>query len=230
MKKYNNKIKLLAKQLRNQGKSYSELTKILKVPRSTLHQWLFDPKFSQFYSKEGKFIHLKNIQKLGANAVKLGRETRLKQIKDKVEEEILKYETENQYNLKIFLSLLYWAEGSKTRGQVVFTNTDPKMALLFITLLRKCFDIDEKKLRIRLHLHYYHDVKKIKKYWSDLLKVNENQFNNIYLKARSKSKKFRKNFAGICFIKYYSEALREEILQRAYLFANKINNFSVPVA
>ena len=51
---------------------------------------------------------------------------------------------------KAFLSLLYWAEGQKLpeRGSPVkFANTDPRMILLFVTLLKQCYSIDLKKIK-----------------------------------------------------------------------------------
>ena len=97
---------------------------------------------------------------------------------------------------------------------------------LFITLFRNCYHIKEKKLRVRLHLHHYHDIKRTQKFWSELLNIPIKQFGKIYIKKRSKTKKFRENFAGICFIRYHNENLRFEILEKAYSVADKL----VPVA
>ncbi|MDP3758171.1 MAG: hypothetical protein Q8Q86_00475, partial [Candidatus Daviesbacteria bacterium] len=83
-------------------------------------------------------------------------------------------------------------------------------------LLRKCYKIDEEKLRIRLHLHYYHRIKTAKKFWSDLLKIPLDKFGKIYIKKRSKRKRFRKNFMGICFINYLDSNVRKEVLEIGY--------------
>ena len=115
------------------------------------------------------------------------------------------------------LSILYWAEGTKyDKGGVVFTNTDPRLAYLFLDLLRKTCDIDESRLRVRLHLHYYHKKGETVKFWSDLLKVPVDQFHGTYVKKRSANKRFRKNFIVICFIKYGDTQTRRKILSYAY--------------
>ena len=119
--------------------------------------------------------------------------------------------------------MLYWSEGSKGKGGISFVNTDPKLALLFLTLFRKCYLIDEDKLRARLYLHYYHKIKETRLFWSSLLNISESKFGKIHIKPRSKTKKFRQNFMGICSIRYYSEDLKNEILERAYFLADLIN-------
>ncbi len=140
--------------------------------------------------------------------------------------------SKNRTISRILLSLLYWAEGTKTRGVVRFANTDPELALLFVTLLRRSFDLDEKKFRIALHLHWYHKERDAKRYWSKLLKIPENQFNKSYRKKRSKEKRSRKNVGGICFVRYNSVYLKEQIMQYAYACADifRDNNLHAPVA
>lgn len=86
------------------------------------------------------------------------------------------------------------------------------MIELFATLLRRCYAIEEKKFRIRLHLHYYHPVKKTKQFWSNLVRVPLGQFNKVYLKKCSKTKRFGKNFMEICFLKYSDSGVQKELL------------------
>ena len=102
---------------------------------------------------------------------------------------------------------------------------------LFITLLRECYKIDESKFRVRLHLHFYHREKDVKIFWSQLLKIPESQFTKTYRKYRSQEKTFRRNFGGICFLKYNSDDLRERIVQFALALGEKITGqIDVPVA
>ncbi len=127
--------------------------------------------------------------------------------------------------------MLYWAEGTKVRGTLQFANTDPRLILLFVSLLRLCYKLDESKFRIRLHLHYYHKAREVKNFWSKLLNISTTQFEKTYRKSRSKEKTFRRNFGGICFIKYHSVYLKEKIIQYAYVLGEKIvGTVNVPVA
>jgi hypothetical protein len=113
------------------------------------------------------------------------------------------------------LAMLYSAEGARHKGVsgLKFANTDPKMAQLYVILLRKCYKLDETKFRIFLHLHYYHDIKKSRNFWSKSLNVPLNQFGKVYIKKRSKTKRFRKNFMGICFISYLDSNIRKEVME-----------------
>ncbi|MEK7165241.1 MAG: hypothetical protein AAB874_00340, partial [Patescibacteria group bacterium] len=123
---------------------------------------------------------------------------------------------------KSVLCALYWAEGSKNRGMLNFANTDPKLLKLFITLLRQCYKLDEQKFRIRLHLHWYHKEKELKIFWSKLLNIPVSQFNKTYRKKRSKERVFRKNIGGICFLRYNSDNLREQVMHYSQAFGEKI--------
>jgi hypothetical protein len=45
---------------------------------------------------------------------------------------------------------LYAGEGSKRDGAVKFANTDPRMVAFYCAWLRRFFEIDEARLRVRL--------------------------------------------------------------------------------
>jgi predicted transcriptional regulator len=48
---------------------------------------------------------------------------------------------------------LYAGEGTKADGAVRFSNSDPRMIVFFCAWLRRFFEIDESRLRVRLYLH-----------------------------------------------------------------------------
>lgn len=167
--------------------------------------------------------HLAQVRILAIAANRKKREYELGKIKQKVSEEIKTYPIQDVRFLKSMLAALYWSGGGKYNGSPInFANTDPKLSKLFISLLRKCYPIDENKFRVRLHLHYYHHPKQLKVFWSKLLNIPPDKFGKIYFKKRSKTKKFRKNFNGICFIKYYDTKLRQEIMELAYKLHDNI--------
>jgi hypothetical protein len=63
---------------------------------------------------------------------------------------------------------LYAGEGSKSRGEVRFANSDPRMLVVFLAWLRRFFDIDESRLRMRLYLHNDLDLDAAVEFWSEL--------------------------------------------------------------
>ena len=194
---YNKKIKERAKKLRAKGKTYKEIGNLLNVPKSTLSTW-FGKKWPGIFNKKAQIIHLAKIRPLAIAAKKKIKEREQRVLREKTCKEIKSYPLSHIGLLKSMLAMLYWAEGSR-RGSVSglrFTNTDPDLTHLYITLLRKCYETDETKFRIRLHLHYYHKIRKVRKFWSELLAIPENQFGSIFIKKRSRKKRFRKNFMG----------------------------------
>lgn len=210
---YTKDTKRLVEQWRKGGKTYSEITRRFNVPKSTLSTWL-NKKYKGMYSQEKQLAHLAKARPLALAAIQRRIEKGNRLIRERVSKEIKTYPLAEIGLQKSLLASLYWAEGAKhaKMSGLVFANTDPKMIELFATLLRKCYKVDEKRFRMRLHLHYYHPVKKTKSFWSNLANIPLSQFNKIYLKRRSKTKRFRRNFMGICFLKYSDSNIRKELL------------------
>lgn len=224
-------LKEKARQLRIAGRSYTEITRELSVARSTLHFWVHGIPRPAIYVGEARKTWLAEMRKLAREANKRKYQRINDNLSSKVRTEVESV-TLGVDHKKAILGMLYWAEGSKgEKSIVVFANTDPRLCLLFVTLLRECYNLDESKFRIRLHLHHYHKEVVVKKFWSELLKVPLDQFGKTYRKKRSKEKTFRRNFGGICFLKYNSLYLQREITQFAIAIGEKISGkVTVPVA
>jgi transcriptional regulator with XRE-family HTH domain len=75
---------------------------------------------------------------------------------------------------------LYAGEGSKTGGEVRFANCDPRMIVLFLVWLRRFFDVDESKLRIRLYLHDGLDLDAANEFWSQITGIPVSQYRAPY--------------------------------------------------
>lgn len=216
--------------MRASGASFTEICKKLDVSKSTLSGWVNDIPKPDLPVYTNRQEWLSQIRVLAAKANKLKRETRLKTSKDKIDDEVNGWGTVQTPEVwKMLLGMLYWAEGSKGREIVCFANTDPKLIKLFTTLLRKSFELDESKFRVRVHIHHYHDEEKVKIFWSKLTDIPLSQFNKTYHKTRSKERKFRTNIGGICFIKYNSVYLQEKIMQYADAVAERLLAGQVPV-
>ena len=214
------------RRLRREGKTYSELMRIFKIPKSTLHYWVKEIGRPSEIVERSRENWLSVVQKLGAQANKNKRIVRLALLENEVRKSVLEVDT-TLLSRKTILAMLYWAEGAKGRNEMVnFANTDPQMILLFTSLLRKCFQLDESKFRVRLHLHFYHKESVVKRYWSGLLSIPEAQFTKTYRKKRGSNKTYRRNEFGICFLKYNSLSLKEELLFWAHLLADRLTSRS----
>lgn len=220
------KNKIIAFQLRHNGKSYNEINKKTGVAKSTLSYWFRSLPPSPLQSPEAYALRWSKIRQKGADANKIKRRSEIKKIIMQTSDDISNYYLKDKKVLKYILSVLYWAEGAKSPFNccVNFANTDPRLSALFITLLRECFKIDEAKIRIRLHLHYYHKINATKNFWSELLNVPLAQFNKVYIKPRSITKRFRRNFMGICFIRYFDNNIKHKIMSIAYKVQKELIN------
>jgi len=49
--------------------------------------------------------------------------------------------------------MLYWAEGSRSRNRLTFTNSDPEMVDLFVHFLRRCYGIDDVRVALTVNVH-----------------------------------------------------------------------------
>jgi len=215
---YSKEDKEKVKQALLSGKSYNEITNFLGVPKSTISTW-FGKTLKRPETHEEMLNRLKEIRKLSSIKIKSKwekiRQDENSLITKTVQEELPTYPLDNIGFYKSMLSMLYWAEGSKYKNfcGLKFVNTDPKLIKLYMALLRKCYNINENKFSIGLQVHYYHSINKVKKFWSDTLNIPQSRFNKVYIKKRSKTKKFRKNFAGICSIYYGESKIRKELLE-----------------
>lgn len=212
--KYKIETKKMAEGWRSKGKTYSEIREKFGIPKSTLSVW-FSKKYAGTFTREKQFAHLARIRPLAIQAIKRRNDLRQEQIQEKIKREVKNYPLYDAGLQKSILATLYWAEGSKyaTVSGIKLANTDPALVKLFITLLRRCYVLDESRLKIYLHLHYYHKIRSTKNFWSDMLNIPLTQFAKVYIKKRSVTKRYRKNFMGICSLYYFDSNIRRELIE-----------------
>ncbi|MBX4205857.1 hypothetical protein KW795_01535 [Candidatus Microgenomates bacterium] len=201
-------VKENAIKLRTNGYSIKEISKYLKIAKSTSSEWLKNVELDEKARKRLEDRHLLGQYKT-AQTFKIKREKLIESIENQVIPEIQKY-TKDKTLKKIYCALLYWTEGGKNKSCVNFTNSDIKMTALFIKLLRECFNFDERKLKVRLHLHEYHNEEAMKILWGNALDINYNQFNKIYLKPHTKKRK-KDYYPGCANVRYFDYKIALEL-------------------
>lgn len=189
------KFKVKAIKLRKQGLSYSEISEIIPVSKSTLSLWLRFVKLSPDKKRRLK----KRIGLSQPKAAKAQREKRIKRTKKivkKAKNEIKKITEKNLFYLGI---ALYWAEGSKQKehniGQrVTFNNSDPLMIKLYLKWLREGLKIGRNEIDFEIYSHenIREREKDVVKYWGRITNFPQDSFKKIYYK-KDKKKKYRKN-------------------------------------
>lgn len=100
-----------------------------------------------------------------------------------------------KYQLKIFLALLYWGEGSKTKKNLTFTNSDHNLIKSYLKLLRASFNVDEKKISAWLHLHDYHDRQEMLTFWSNVTGIDKKRI-HVYNKKNAGLRK-KRDYKGV---------------------------------
>jgi hypothetical protein len=69
--------------------------------------------------------------------------------------------------------MLYWAEGSRSRNQVAFTNSDADMVAHFLAFLRRCYDVSDERLALSVNVHLGNGLTlaQVERWWIDRLGV-----------------------------------------------------------
>jgi len=188
MRKNKNK----AIELRQQGKTYNEISKELKIAKSTLSSWFkgknFDKIKADVYSKTQK-KWAKNISQFNIDRAKKVWQSR-ELARNKASLEIGKI---NRRELFLLGAALYWAEGyKKTKWCISFCNSDPAMIKIMMRFFREICNVPEEKFRLRLQAHPNIKELTTKQFWSKLTELPLSQFNKTQ-KVISRSSKLRRS-------------------------------------
>ncbi len=115
---------------------------------------------------------------------------------------------------KLICGLLYLCEGAKYPASrfLYFGNTDPKIIYFFLALLRKNYNIDEKKLRFDVIYRWDQEYEQLKNYWSRVTKIPKSQSFKSKPDIRTKGKPtLKKGYRGVCRIIYCDTSLQFEL-------------------
>lgn len=67
--------------------------------------------------------------------------------------------------------MLFWAEGSRSRNRVTFTNADSDMVRFFLRFLRECYGVRDEQVRLSVNCHLGNGltVEEIERWWLERL-------------------------------------------------------------
>lgn len=152
---------LQAKELRKNGKSIREIANELNVAKSSVSVWVRDIPLS----KE----QLENLCKPRGFNYKFFRNKRAEYQKEGINKA-----KEKDINHAIGC-MLYWAEGTKARNTLSFTNSDVNVHKTFLCFLRKYFNIPNNKIAISVNCYLDHglSIDQIYNYWIDALELKD---------------------------------------------------------
>jgi hypothetical protein len=117
----------------------------------------------------------------------------------------------SQEHAKGICALLYGCEGTKNDTRAAFINSDPDLIRFFLSLFRKAFPVDEKKFRVQMYLHGYHDEKQQLRFWAGVTGIHEEQFSKTFQKKNGE-KNIREGYQGCISVRYNSADVQRELV------------------
>jgi hypothetical protein len=210
---------------REEGRSIKEIARLLRVSTSSVSHWvrdieLSDAQHAALQARNG--LHERQCLAHAAMAAKARARRSAAQQEGRRRARILNH----RY---IGGCMLYWAEGSRNRNKIVFTNSDPAMARFFVEFIREFFDINSERLRVTCNLFADHRARQreIEDFWlstvglprSCLCKSTVNRYSRYSQKKRKNKLPY-----GTCRIVVHST----EIAQTIYGSIQELAGFDRP--
>lgn len=218
--------RLRARELRAaRGLSIREIASILDVSRGTVSVWVRDIELT---SAQRETLAARNP---ALNPSFNGSEIRARRALDAR----LEYQAEGRAFARRrdpeFAAgcMLFWAEGSRERNAVKFTNSDPEMMAFFMRFLRHHFAVTDDMVAVWCNLFADHSASReeIELFWLDALELPRASLRKSTVNVYSKySNRLRKNKLpyGTCRIAVY----RTRIVQALYGAIQELARFDRP--
>ncbi len=198
--------------LRLRGYTYGQIKRELNLAKSTLSGWLKNLPLSE-----------EALDNLSKNKV-ISRDIRVERFRQTARSkwisrlskvlEIQQRETLPLTDKELFLAgvFLYWGEGSKQRGVVAISNTDPRVIKFALYWMTKILKVSIDKIKVRLHLYSDMDLEAETDFWSNSLGISKIQFKRPYIKKTTRKDVAYKSFGhGTCNLMYFNVSLSEKI-------------------
>lgn len=198
------------KQLRSKGYSLPELSKILGISKTTAFRYIKDvkilPEFrSNWLGKRG-----------GSKKIKLLKEEKAIQEAEKLFDKL-------SYKEKLlFISALYWAEGSKK--DFGLSNTDYRLIKVFVNGLREVFKIDDNRIRVSVRIYEDLDKNKCLNFWSNIVGMPTEKFTSVNILSGKKKGKLE---YGMCRVRVSKGG---DLLKKINGINRVASNAFVPIA
>lgn len=176
------KVKQKAIDLRKQGYSYSYISGVTFVPKTTLSDWLTNIPFKpnrhtintigKALAASGAKKHLIKVESL--NKAKLQAEKDIKNI--------------SKRDLLMLGLGIYIGEGTKSNNITRIINSDPKIIKLAVRWFKEIFGVGARHIRVTLHLYPDNDERECINFWSKSTGIPANQFQQTSVDRRENKK------------------------------------------
>ena len=190
-----------ARVLRAQNRTLADIAQTLGVSKSSVSLWVRDVPFTPTLRLRGPHRRPHPAH-----------EAKLRQIEELNHSGLERIGALSEEALFVAGVALYAGEGSKTDGEVRFSNSDPAMVRLFCAWFRRFFDVDERRLRGRLYLHEGLDLIATEAFWSALANIPTDQFHKPYRAVPDPSIRRNKHEHGCFSVGYGCSRTHREVM------------------
>jgi hypothetical protein len=192
-----------ARDLRAQAWTLNEIAEEVGASKSSVSEWVRDVPFDEAARHKRELGRKASgtaiARQRGPNALQRRKRDEIEQLQ-RWGADAVGQMTDGE--LLVAGAALYAGEGAKRDGAVKFANTDPRMVRLFMMWLRRFFEIDEKRLRVRLYLHEGLDLLAATEVWADVTGVPPSQFGKAYRAIPDPAIKKAKHIYGCASVGY----------------------------
>ena len=102
-------------------------------------------------------------------------------------------------------------------------SSDRRIVVLFLKLLKKCFDFNLEKVRCTVQCRADQDTERLEKYWRKVVGVPKRLFYKPLVDPRTRGKPTRKsNYRGVLKVDYFSTRVQLELESLADLVYNQV--------
>ena len=206
-------LKSQAIKLRSQGESLNSIKNKLNVSKSTLSTWLRGVVLSVENKKillDRRDNALKGARKLASLAHKRAKKERIKVIEQSVDEMFEKINF-NSDHFEFFLAGLYLGDGFKNAGAAGLGSTNPKILMVFLSLLKHLYKADNTKFSAAIYARIDQREKELIDYWSTFLKIPKDRFHKTQYDKRTRKSKTYINYKGVCTVYYYDVKIKRRL-------------------
>ena len=197
----------------------------LNVAKSTLSYICRDIKLPKSYHERIKLMNSESLILARSQARRVlinSQQKTILELKERARNLTQNVSSKDAYNA---LAMLYLGEGSKRssfRG-LSLGSSDPKIIRLYISLLKRVFDIPSTRLKARVMYRADQNISHLVRYWSTVTRIPEANFYKTKPDMRTLGKPTKKpGYKGVCAIYCAGADKQLELQIYAEIFAEKI--------
>ena len=183
----------LGKALRRLGLTYGEIRELIPVPKATLSYWCRDIRLTD---EQVEAIRERVTDRRTGIPVdtQWRRREAVQSIRGDARKEVPLLLADPRWTAG---TVLYWAEGAKTKSQLAMANSDPEVLKIFVAWTRLYHNPDA-EFTLALHLHEGNDEPAARRYWSSQLELPHAKFTKTFIKQRGTGHRKNRLAWGVC--------------------------------